>query len=108
MLRIETLHHVALPVTDLARAKRFYAEVLGLREVERPPFAFPGAWFAMGDRVFHLIVSDGQTFRAGKPVDTRDIHFAIRVASWREALAHRAPGVRPVEPGATHAEAPAV
>jgi len=26
----------------------------------------------------------------------------------REALAHRAPGVRPVEPGATHAEAPAV
>jgi len=26
----------------------------------------------------------------------------------REALAHRAPGIRPVEPGATHAEAPAV
>src|SRR6059058_2927392 len=26
----------------------------------------------------------------------------------REALAHRAPGVRPVEPGATHAEAPAI
>jgi glyoxylase I family protein len=36
MLEIETLHHVSLTVTDLARARTFYGEVLGLPELERP------------------------------------------------------------------------
>src|SRR5438067_10723952 len=88
MLDIETLHHVSLPVSDLARAKHFYAEVLGLREIARPPFDFPGAWFAVGDRQLHLIVHDGSTFRVGKLVDTRDAHFAIRVSSYRAAREH--------------------
>ena len=96
MLRIETLHHASLPVTDLARAKRFYADVLGLREIDRPPFNFPGAWYAVGDRQLHLIVAEGSTFREGKAVDSRDIHFAIRVSSYREAVAHlRALGYAP-------------
>ena len=90
MLDILTIHHVALPVTDLARAKRFYADVLGLHEVARPPFSFAGAWFQAGDRIVHLIVSDRQTFRVDKPVDTRDIHFAIRVSSYRAAIDHLA------------------
>jgi len=88
VLAVSSIHHVAVPVTDLARAKRFYADVLGLREVARPPFSFAGAWFEVGDRILHLIVSGRQTFRDGKPVDTRDIHFAIRVASYGEAIAH--------------------
>ncbi len=88
MLSIETIHHASMPVTDLARSKRFYGEVLGLREIARPPFDFPGAWYQLGDRHLHLIVSDGSTFRAGKGVDSRDIHFAIRVSSYREAVAH--------------------
>jgi glyoxylase I family protein len=96
MLRIETLHHASLPVTHLARAKRFYGDVLGLREIDRPPFDFPGAWYAVGDRQIHLIVAAGSTFRDGKAVDTRDIHCAIRVASYREAVEHlRALGYTP-------------
>jgi len=62
--------------------------VLGLTEIERPPFSFPGAWFAVGDRQLHLIVHDRPTFRLGKPVDSRDVHFAVRVASIGEALVH--------------------
>jgi glyoxylase I family protein len=95
MLNIETLHHVSLPVSDLERAKRFYGGVLGLREVARPPFSFPGAWYQLGDRRLHLIQGDRSTFRTGKTVDSRDIHFAIRVRSYREALDHfRAHGYR--------------
>lgn len=85
---IEGLHHVSLPVTDLDRARRFYAEVLGLREIDRPPFDFPGAWFEAGANQLHLIARADATFRTGKGVDSRDIHYAVRVTSFRAALEH--------------------
>jgi glyoxylase I family protein len=88
MLRIETLHHVSLPVTDLARSKSFYSGVLELVEIERPPFDFEGAWYRVGDRHLHLIVGEHPTLREGKGIDSRDIHIAIRVSSYHEALQH--------------------
>ena len=88
MLQIETIHHVSLPVTDLARAKAFYRGVLGLEEIPRPAFDFPGAWYALGDRHLHLIVGKQSTLREGKAIDSHDIHFAIRVRSYRGALEH--------------------
>ncbi|HKG90360.1 MAG TPA: VOC family protein [Gemmatimonadaceae bacterium] len=90
MLRVETIHHVSLPVTDLARSRRFYGGVLGLPEIERPPFATRGAWYQCGDRQLHLIVGEHSTFRASRRIDTGDVHLAIRVASYRAALAHLA------------------
>jgi glyoxylase I family protein len=88
-LSIASLHHVSLPVTDIERSRRFYREVLGLPEIARPPFDFPGAWFALGSagQQLHLIAggSATPTFRGGKPVDSRDIHFAIRVSSFAAA-----------------------
>ena len=84
MFTIESIHHVSLPVADLERSKQFYQEVLGLTEIERPPFDFPGAWYQLGDRQLHLIVHNNSTFREDKAVDTRDIHFAIRVKSYHE------------------------
>jgi catechol 2,3-dioxygenase-like lactoylglutathione lyase family enzyme len=96
MLDVLTIHHVSLPVSDLERAKRFYSEVLGLQEIARPPFDFRGAWYRAGDRDLHLIVSERSTFRAGKGLDSRDIHFGIRVRSYRRALEHlRSRGYRP-------------
>lgn len=94
-IEIETLHHVSLSVTDLERARAFYAGVLGLREIERPAFDFPGAWFAMGDRQLHLIVHTApRSLRGTTEVDPRDGHFALRVKSRRDALARlRANGV---------------
>ena len=84
MFKIGTIHHVSLPVTDLERSKKFYEEILGLKEIERPPFTFPGAWYQLGDRQLHLIVHNRSTLREGKEVDSRDIHFAIRVNSYLE------------------------
>jgi catechol 2,3-dioxygenase-like lactoylglutathione lyase family enzyme len=87
-IEIETLHHVSLSVTDLERARTFYSGVLGLREIERPAFDFPGAWFALGDRQLHLIVHPTpRSLRGTTEVDPRDGHFALRVKSHGEALA---------------------
>jgi len=88
MLKIQTIHHVSLPVTDLARARSFYADVLELVETDRPAFDFPGAWYRVGDRHLHLIVGEHPTFRSDTRIDSRDIHFAIRVSSYRGALQH--------------------
>jgi glyoxylase I family protein len=84
---IQLLHHVSLTVSDLKRSKQFYRDVLRLKEIARPPFPFPGAWFQVGEsQHVHLIVHDGATFRGMKGIDTRDSHFAVRVRSYREAV----------------------
>jgi catechol 2,3-dioxygenase-like lactoylglutathione lyase family enzyme len=90
MLAIESIHHVSLPITDLERAKRFYRDVLGLEEIRRPAFRFAGAWYQVGDRQLHLIVGEESTFRAPPRADSHDIHFAIRVGSYRRAIEHLA------------------
>jgi len=87
-MRIEIIHHVSLTVSDLDRSRRFYRQILSLNEIERPGFSFPGAWFQIGgNQQLHLILHAGSTFRGAKGIDTRDGHFAVRVASYRSALA---------------------
>jgi glyoxylase I family protein len=86
-MHIVHIHHVSLTVTDLAPSRAFYREILGLSEIERPPFSFAGAWFAVGEsQQLHLIVHAGATFRGDRGIDTRDSHFAVRVASYRQTL----------------------
>ena len=91
MLVIETLHHVSLPIRDLERAREFYGGMLGLTEIDRPAFGFGGAWYRVGDRDLHLIVSkpgEHATFRQDKGIDSHDAHVAIRVRSYSGAVRH--------------------
>lgn len=85
-MQIAAIHHVSLTVTDLERSRTFYREILSLPEISRPPFNFPGAWFQMGAvQQLHLIVHPHSTFR-NKPLDNRDLHFAVRVESFQATL----------------------
>ena len=55
-IRVQRMDHVAIDVTDMAQARAFYAGLLGLREIPRPPsFDFPGAWFETGSAVLHIV-----------------------------------------------------
>ena len=53
---LQNLNHVNVRARDLQETADFYVEVLGLRDGERPPFAFPGKWIYLGDQaVIHLV-----------------------------------------------------
>lgn len=100
VIEVEALHHVAVCVTDMERAKHFYGVVLGLPEVARPPFDFGGAWYEFAEgRQLHLIVhAPTLTMRRSSNIDDRDGHLALRVRSYRRTLDHlRAHGVDVLE-----------
>jgi catechol 2,3-dioxygenase-like lactoylglutathione lyase family enzyme len=49
MALFNQLTHVSVTVTDVAKAREFYSDVLGFREIDRPAFNFPvsgTAWAA--------------------------------------------------------------
>ena len=48
-------HHVSLTVSDIAKSRAFYGDLLGLPEIERPDFGIPGAWYQAGAVQLHLI-----------------------------------------------------
>ncbi|BCB04181.1 VOC family protein [Bacillus sp. KH172YL63] len=87
MITYHSLHHVSLTVTNLERAKAFYSDVLCLKEIDRPDFGFPGAWYEIGEQQLHLIVDpSSQTIRKDKHLSSREGHFALRVESYDKAL----------------------
>ncbi len=90
MFELRKSHHVAVCVTDLERAKRFYGGVLGLGEVPRPPFTAAGAWYELPDGTqVHLIVHAApRTLRGTSAVDILDGHVAFRIADYDAAVAH--------------------
>ena len=50
--------HVAISVTDLGAARRFYCGVLGFEELPRPDLGIPGMWLGVGDLQLHFIETD--------------------------------------------------
>lgn len=81
-LNVKSLDHVTIVVKDLAATRRFYVDILGMREVERPKFQFVGQWFQAGPNQIHTILEAEGTGRAGTAVErnTRGHHFAFLVA----------------------------
>ncbi len=87
MIRVESIHHVSLSVTNLSKAKHFYGTLLGFKELKRPPFDFPGAWYQIGEQQLHLIVHESSTtLRNKNEINSKDGHFAIRVKDYHETL----------------------
>jgi glyoxylase I family protein len=82
-------HHVLIASDDLERSRQFYSEVLELEEINRPAFAYPGIWYQIGggQQQLHIIVHPEATLRRNKANDPNDIHFALRLESYRDTLA---------------------
>ena len=53
---LASLDHITVLCADVDRSRKFYSEVLGMKDGDRPPFDFPGAWLYVGERpVVHLV-----------------------------------------------------
>ena len=83
--------HVALVVANIADSRTFYIHQLGLEELSRPPFDFPGAWFKVGQALIHIIESNKHSGKAGwgdRAVEriSRGLHMAYRTNDFEQAL----------------------
>ena len=82
---LQAIDHFTIRTDDLAASRRFYVDILGLTDGDRPPFDFPGAWLYLDDRpVVHLIAGQGTGEKATGSID----HLAFR-ASAPDALRQR-------------------
>jgi len=71
------LHHIARTTRDTAKIVAFYCNVLGFRELPRPPFNFTGAWlFGYGIQI-HIIENKSLANNEEPAVNTRDNHIAF-------------------------------
>jgi len=101
---VQSFDHVTLICADLAATRRFYVDVLGMSEVPRPAFGFPGLWFQSGHVQIH---ATQESFEAGKAgwgdrgnsITSRGHHIALAVNDVSRALELvQAHGVRIASP----------
>ncbi|MFK7916082.1 MAG: VOC family protein [Pseudomonadales bacterium] len=86
------VHHVSINVSDVAAAKAFYVDLLGMQDLPRPDFPFPGAWLGIGGQELHLLGIESTA-------PPKEQHFALAVtdlAALRQQLAEA--GVAVSEP----------
>ncbi len=56
MFRVTHIDHCTVLVTDVAKARHFYGDLLGLREVPAPKeFDFVAVWYDLGGQYLHLL-----------------------------------------------------
>ena len=86
-LPIRSLHHIAVATRNADICKAFYIEVLGFRELPRPPFAFRGAWLYNYGFQIHVIEYADSAPSLGRAIDSHDDHLAFAVTDIEEAKA---------------------
>lgn len=84
--------HITIIVSDIEATKKFYVDKLGLQQVSRPDFNFPGIWFQIGDYQVHATLEGEEAGQAGigdrgNSLASRGHHFAFRVADCRTEAA---------------------
>ncbi len=71
-MKLRGVHHVSLNVHDTEEVGRFYIDILGLEQIERPDFGIPGMWLSAEGQQIHLIEVKDHQAPEGQ-------HFAFRV-----------------------------
>ena len=81
-LSISQVDHVSVLVTNLDQARRFYRDILGLKEIAKPrTFDFTVLWFNLGNQQLHLLQKPQRDSESPR-------HFALRATDTRQAREH--------------------
>jgi catechol 2,3-dioxygenase-like lactoylglutathione lyase family enzyme len=81
-LEIAQIDHVSVLITDVERSRRFYRDLLGLKEIAKPrTFRFVALWFELGNQQLHLLLKDRPDTRSPR-------HFALRVQEVQAARSY--------------------
>jgi glyoxylase I family protein len=87
LLSVPAFHHTQLTVTDIERSRAFYGGLLGLPEMLRPEFPYPGAWFELANgQQLHIVKVPNPLWRGTKVMEIYENHIALRVGSFRAAV----------------------
>ncbi|HEX2604351.1 MAG TPA: VOC family protein [Oxalicibacterium sp.] len=77
------LDHATIVTPQLEAARRFFCDIVGLSEGERPPFSFDGYWlYEAGKPVIHLVKTHSERPVVKSP--SRIDHVAFRIAERAE------------------------
>src|SRR5438128_5682986 len=80
--QVSQLDHSSVIIADVERSRRFYRDVLGLKEIRKPrTFDFVVLWFDLGNQHVHLLLKDRADSLSPR-------HFALRVADAAVARAY--------------------
>jgi catechol 2,3-dioxygenase-like lactoylglutathione lyase family enzyme len=82
MVKVTTINHVAITVSDVDKSREFYEKVIGLKKIPRPKINIPGEWYGIGENAIHLI---GGERREG--IDPTGPHIAVEVESFEATKA---------------------
>jgi len=77
--------HGSICVGDINEGIRFYTDVVGLKQISRPDFGFPGAWFTAGSIPVHL-TTGGLLRGLTAPLRANESHLAFCVVEGLEDL----------------------
>lgn len=85
-MKIQSLHHVSVLVSDLEAALSFYQGILGLEpDPARPDLGYPGAWLPIGAQQIHLMQLPDTAGGGARPAHGgRDRHNALAVSGLEE------------------------
>ena len=90
-INANSFDHVTLICADLEATRRFYVDFLGMTQVPRPAFRFPGLWFQIGNVQIHATQASQEAGKAGwadqgGKIVSRGHHIAFAVRDVSEAL----------------------
>jgi catechol 2,3-dioxygenase-like lactoylglutathione lyase family enzyme len=90
-INVNSFDHVTLICADLEQTRHFYVDFLGMTQVPRPAFKFPGMWFQTGTVQIHATQSSPESGKPGwadqgATIASRSHHIAFAVDDVAEAL----------------------
>jgi catechol 2,3-dioxygenase-like lactoylglutathione lyase family enzyme len=87
---VHGLYHVAIKTSNLEATRAFWCDIVGLKEIDRPKFGYPGAWLGCpqpgGQAIIHIYAGGPALGESGiAPVGAGAIdHISLACSGYRD------------------------